>query len=111
VTYSARTYYPYLSPKPFSEFEVREYKTYVESLLVAKPVTEVIEITARLSPKGAFVLTTKRKPKWILRSEVERFSAETGKPVNEVWNYALKKGYSILKLRKESETLAGSREG
>lgn len=100
-----KPYYPYLSTQCFSEFRAVEYKAYVESLLVRKPVAEVIEISARLTPKGALSLTTKRKPKWILRSEIERLAAELKRPVNEVWNYALKKNYAILKLREEAAAL------
>jgi hypothetical protein len=100
-----KTHYPYLSTQCFSEFRAVEYKAYVESLLVRKPVAEVVEITARLSPKGAIVLTTKRKPKWILRSEVERLAAELSRPVNDVWNYAKKKDYAILNLREEAAAL------
>lgn len=100
--------YPHLSPKPLGEFAPEEFHAYISSLHEIPVRSVPVEFSAHLNAKGTLVLTTKRKPKWCLRSELDRVSEETKKPINEVWNHAIKKGYAIRTTREQGLAYVGA---
>lgn len=88
-----------LAPKPISEQGDDEYKSYISSLIEAREVKS--DITARVSERGTFIVSTRRKPKWVTRAEIDAFAVQCSRPTNEVWNYFKKKNYLICATKGE----------
>lgn len=84
---------PLLSPKPFSEFTPEEYHTYICSMYhkpekqESKSVKVLPPYEWKLTPKGALSVTVNRTDKSLTRAEIDQLAKESGRPLNEVWNY------------------------
>lgn len=92
-----------LSPKPLRSFLPEEFVAYVRSLYgirvkksAAKASTGPSKLSARLTKTGKLSITSRRDWKWITRSEQEHFGNLLGVPMNEVWLYCKKAGFTVV---------------
>lgn len=87
----------HLAPKHHTEYSPEEWKDYVEGLFLAPTPTEKApDCSVRRNAKGTPVLTIRnRKPKWILRSEVEDFARTLRIPQSEFFLFAKSKAHIV----------------
>jgi len=64
-------------------------------------------LTLRQTKTGKWSLTNRRKPKYVLASELERLCASHGAPINEVWLLAKKGGSRILNKLEDAGLVGG----
>jgi len=113
---------PLLSPKEFAAYAPEEFQNYVRSLFrdpkiklrrklpqAPKP-PKLSKCGIRVNTKGTVILTTKRKPKWVSREQLESFAGEQGLKLIPLWNLAVEKGFEVLKSESEGHAKEASRE-
>lgn len=67
---------PMLAPKPLNEFTPTEFQEFVRSMKIVKVKAEPVAVTFRLNKKGTPILTIRRKPRYILRNEIDALAAK-----------------------------------
>lgn len=83
---------PLLSPKPLSEYSPEEYLAYVRTLYVEpERAAPPADFSVRLNKQSNPVITVRRKPKWLIPSEVSAIATELGWPLQKLWLHLLKK--------------------
>ena len=92
-----------LTSRPLVEFTSEEFFDLTRSYYEAPAVKS--EISSRINAHGTLVISTKRKPKWITRTEIDRIAATLARPVSDIWNYCKDKGYSIVEMPKDGRAL------
>lgn len=67
---------PLISSKPLVDFLPAEYQQFVKDMKIIKVKEEPVWCSFRVNNKGTPILTIRRKPKWILKSEIESLAKE-----------------------------------
>lgn len=100
------SFIPLLAPKPFEECSPQAFREYVRSLHVA-PVRAAppAECSVRLNAKGTPVITVRRKPKFLLRSEIDTLAKELGWRKQDFWLEVRKRK---IEIRSSVESVKGS---
>ena len=108
-----------LSPKPFSEYQVEEFKSYVEGLYV-KPPEPVrkrgpAKLTIKKGKKGGLVIHTSRKPYWAHIADIVEWAHALGMTEASLKEALLAKGFKLfadaaagLKFQKEQRNANSS---
>lgn len=65
-----------IAPKKLADFLPAEYHQFVKDMKLVKEKSEPVWCSFRVSDRGTPILTIRRKPKWILRSEIETLAKE-----------------------------------
>jgi len=90
---------PLISPKPFSEYEAKEYRDYVRSLYREPKNKEgkvIHDVSFRINDKGTYIVTIRnRKPKWISKEEINILAKGAGVPQNKVWQRVREKKIEV----------------
>lgn len=83
---------PLLSPKALADFTPEEFYSYVKSLHI-EPVkaAPARDFGASVNKKGNLILRVKRKPKFLLATEVRLLAEELGWTIQATWLQVAKK--------------------
>lgn len=78
-----------LSEKPMCDYSPEDYKLMVRSLYYKpEPKRKALPFSWRLTPKGRLTLRISRRPKVLLRKEIEQIAKESGRTEAEVLGVA-----------------------
>lgn len=92
-----------LSPKELLAFAPEEYRLYIQGLYEkrtkrgrAAAKAQRKEYSARRNAKGSLIITIRRNPKNLTRSEVTEIAQQLGAEISEITDYLAKKKILIV---------------
>lgn len=96
-----------LSPKALKDFSPQAFMSYIRSLEIIPPKKEPKWLSFTRNKKGTPIITCRRKPKWVLKSEIEALAKEHGIPQNEMWEMFRKRKIDIRSTEQSDKMIEG----